>query len=134
MPASFFSASPPNLSTIWQLAMTLRPWSISAADRIRRCREYAELVAEVVGVTPSLVFDSSKPDGTPRKLLDIGRLTRLGWKPRIGLREGLRQTYADFCSRLESRDSASPGPATRDSAQPDSANPDSDKSVTQCTS
>jgi GDP-L-fucose synthase len=69
-------------------------------------RELAELVAEVVGVTPSLVFDSSKPDGTPRKLLDIGQLSRLGWKPRTGLREGLRQTYADFCFTLESRDSA----------------------------
>jgi GDP-L-fucose synthase len=64
-------------------------------------RELAALVAEVVGVKPSLVFDASKPDGTPRKLLDTGRLTLLGWKPRIGLREGLRQTYADFCSRGE---------------------------------
>jgi GDP-L-fucose synthase len=69
-------------------------------------RELAELVAEVVGVTPSLVFDSSKPDGTPRKLLDVGQLSRLGWKPRIGLREGLRQTYADFRSGLESGDSS----------------------------
>jgi GDP-L-fucose synthase len=75
-------------------------------------RELAELVAEVVGVTPSLVFDSSKPDGTPQKLLDIGQLSRLGWKPRIGLREGLRQTYADFCSRLESRASVSSSSAT----------------------
>jgi len=63
-------------------------------------RELAELVAEVVGVTPSLVFDSSKPDGTPRKLLDTSRLRALGWKPQIGLRDGLRQTYEDFCSRL----------------------------------
>jgi GDP-L-fucose synthase len=75
-------------------------------------RELAELVAEVVGVTPSLVFDSSKPDGTPQKLLDIGQLSRLGWKPRTGLREGLRQTYADFCSRLESRASVSSSSAT----------------------
>jgi GDP-L-fucose synthase len=66
-------------------------------------RELAELVAEVVGVDPSLVFDSSKPDGTPRKLLDIARLSRLGWKPRIGLREGLEQTYADFCSGFNDR-------------------------------
>lgn len=61
-------------------------------------RELAAVAAEVVGVAPSLVFDPSKPDGTPRKLLDVGRLLALGWKPRIGLREGLRQTYADFCS------------------------------------
>jgi GDP-L-fucose synthase len=74
-------------------------------------RELAALVAEVVGVTPSFVFDSSKPDGTPRKLLDIGRLGSLGWKPRIGLREGLRQTYADFCSRVNELDSAGAAPA-----------------------
>jgi GDP-L-fucose synthase len=61
-------------------------------------RELAAVVAEVVGVSPSLVFDASKPDGTPRKLLDVGRLLALGWRPRISLREGLRQTYADFCS------------------------------------
>ena len=64
--------------------------------------------------TGNLVFDTSKPDGTPRKLLDSGRLARLGWKPRISLREGLQQTYADFCSRpedqkLEDRDPADPG-------------------------
>jgi GDP-L-fucose synthase len=64
----------------------------------RTVRELAELVAEVVGVAPSLVFDSSKPDGTPRKVLDTSRLEALGWKQRIGLREGLRQTYEDFCS------------------------------------
>jgi GDP-L-fucose synthase len=63
-------------------------------------RELAELVAEMVGITPTLVFDSSKPDGTPRKLLDPSRLRALGWKPRIGLRDGLRQTYGEFCSRL----------------------------------
>jgi GDP-L-fucose synthase len=63
-------------------------------------RELADIVAEVVGVAPSLVFDSSKPDGTARKLLDSRRLRALGWKPRIGLRDGLRQTYADFCSRF----------------------------------
>lgn len=82
-------------------------------------RELAELVAEVVGVDPSLVFDASKPDGTPRKLLDTGRLARLGWKPRIDLREGLRQTYADFCSRFEDREPVGPGSAP---------------SVTQCAS
>jgi GDP-L-fucose synthase len=60
--------------------------------------ELAALVAEVVGVAPTLVFDSSMPDGTPRKLLDSSRLAGLGWKPRISLREGLAQTYADFCS------------------------------------
>src|SRR5690606_13373164 len=59
-------------------------------------RELAELVAEVVGFTGSLAFDRAKPDGTPRKLLDTTRLSALGWRPRIGLREGIALAYADF--------------------------------------
>lgn len=57
-------------------------------------RELATLICEVVGFTGELVFDTSKPDGTPRKLLDTSRITALGWKPRLGLREGVAQTYA----------------------------------------
>lgn len=82
----------------------------------RTVRELAALVAEVVGISPSFVFDSSKPDGTPRKLLDVRRLAALGWKPRISLREGLRQTYVDFCSRekqLDSGDGALAKPVTQ---------------------
>ena len=75
-------------------------------------RDLAELVAEVVGITPSFVFDASKPDGTPRKLLDISRLAALGWKPRIGLRDGLRQTYADFCSRGNQSQAGGAAPST----------------------
>ncbi len=56
-------------------------------------RELAELVAEVVGYQGRLVFDPSKPDGTPRKLLDVSRLSRLGWRASIPLREGIEQTY-----------------------------------------
>jgi GDP-L-fucose synthase len=59
-------------------------------------RELAEIVLEVVGVDADLVFDATKPDGTPRKLLDITRLQKLGWKPRISLRDGIRQTYEWF--------------------------------------
>jgi GDP-L-fucose synthase len=59
-------------------------------------RELAEHVAGVVGFKKKIVFDPSKPDGTPRKLLDIGLLTAFGWKPRTPLREGLRRTYRDF--------------------------------------
>jgi GDP-L-fucose synthase len=59
-------------------------------------RELAETVAEVAGFKGRLVFDSSKPDGTPRKLLDTSRLTSLGWKPKITLRAGIEQTYAWF--------------------------------------
>jgi GDP-L-fucose synthase len=61
-------------------------------------REVAELLAEVVDFGQPLVFDRTKPDGTPRKLLDTTRLTSLGWKLRTCLRDGLRLTYQDFCS------------------------------------
>ncbi|MGH8687197.1 MAG: GDP-L-fucose synthase family protein [Burkholderiales bacterium] len=59
-------------------------------------RELAELVCEVVGYRGGLEFDASKPDGTPRKLLDVGRLEALGWRSRIPLREGARLAYEDF--------------------------------------
>lgn len=75
-------------------------------------REVADLVAEVVGVAPTFVFDSAKPDGTPRKLLDVSRLSALGWKPRITLREGIRQTYTDFCSGVNALHSAQVQPGT----------------------
>ena len=57
-------------------------------------RELAELVRDVVGYDGDIVQDTSKPDGTPRKLLDVSRLHALGWRARIGLREGIASTYA----------------------------------------
>ncbi len=57
-------------------------------------RELAETIARVTGFGGRLVFDASKPDGTPRKLMDMSRLKALGWQARIGLEEGLRDTYA----------------------------------------
>lgn len=59
-------------------------------------RELAELLADVIGYEGELVQDTSKPDGTPRKVLDVSRLKGLGWEPRIGLREGIAETYAWF--------------------------------------
>jgi len=59
-------------------------------------RELAEMVMAVVGYRGELSFDPTKPDGTPRKLLDTRRLTDLGWQPRIKLRDGIAQTYAWF--------------------------------------
>ena len=59
-------------------------------------RELAELVAEVVGFSGKLTFDTSKPDGTPRKLLDVSRMRALGWKPKTDFREGIRLAYQDF--------------------------------------
>jgi GDP-L-fucose synthase len=58
--------------------------------------ELAHLVADVVGWRGDIVFDESKPDGTPRKVLDVGRLRDLGWEPTTGLREGIERTYAWF--------------------------------------
>ncbi|MCC6301457.1 MAG: GDP-L-fucose synthase [Gammaproteobacteria bacterium] len=59
-------------------------------------RELAETAQRVVGYPGSLVFDTSKPDGTPRKLLDVSRLGALGWSPRIGLDEGIGQVYRGY--------------------------------------
>jgi GDP-L-fucose synthase len=59
-------------------------------------RELAELIMSVSGYQGRLVFDTSKPDGTPRKLLDTTRLTTLGWKPKIPLKAGIESTYAWF--------------------------------------
>ena len=58
-------------------------------------RELAETVKDVVGFGGSIVYDHSKPDGTPRKLLDVGRMRALGWRARTGLREGVQLAYAD---------------------------------------
>jgi len=66
-------------------------------------RQLAELVAEVVGFQGRLSFDTSKPDGTPRKLLDVNRLARLGWKPRVPLSEGLRLAYRDFLQKVAAK-------------------------------
>ena len=58
--------------------------------------EFARLVADVVGYTGALTFDTTRPDGTPRKLLDVSRLTALGWRARTDLRAGLAEAYRDF--------------------------------------
>jgi GDP-L-fucose synthase len=59
-------------------------------------REFAEAVADVVGFKGKMMFDTARPDGAPRKLLDVSKLTALGWKARIHLRDGLQMAYADF--------------------------------------
>ena len=63
-------------------------------------RELAETIAEVTGFDGRLVFDASKPDGTPRKLLDVSRLRALGWQASIPLREGLRDAYAWYVQHI----------------------------------
>jgi GDP-L-fucose synthase len=59
-------------------------------------RELALTVAKVTGFQGEVVFDVTKPDGTPRKLMDVSRLTAMGWQASIGLEDGLRDTYAWF--------------------------------------
>ena len=59
-------------------------------------RELTETVAAVTGFKGRITWDASKPDGTPRKLMDVSRLSTLGWKARIGLREGIAQAYASY--------------------------------------
>jgi len=61
--------------------------------------ELAAMVAEAVGYTGELVFDTTKPDGTPQKLLDVSSLTGLGWQAKISLREGIARTVAEYLER-----------------------------------
>ena len=64
-------------------------------------QKLAELVADIVGFTGEVVWDTSKPDGTPRKLLDCSKLTALGWQTKISLRVGLADTYKWFLQQAE---------------------------------
>lgn len=59
-------------------------------------KELAETIAEIVGYQGEIVWNTDKPDGTPRKLMDVGRIQALGWKHRIDLREGIEKVYQDF--------------------------------------
>jgi GDP-L-fucose synthase len=62
-------------------------------------RELAEIIKDIVGYTGDIVFDTSKPDGTPRKLMDVSRLHALGWKAKTTFHSGLRQAYYDYLLR-----------------------------------
>lgn len=64
--------------------------------------ELSEMVRDVVGYSGAIVSDTSKPDGTPRKLLDVSRLRSLGWKAEIKLREGISETYSWFMENQRS--------------------------------
>jgi GDP-L-fucose synthase len=62
-------------------------------------RELAELIKSVVGFNGEIDWDSSKPDGTPRKLLDVSKIAALGWQPKIPLEEGIKATYDWYKSK-----------------------------------
>jgi len=64
-------------------------------------RELAQLVAEATGYRGGIDTDASKPDGTPRKLMDVSRLKAMGWAPKIGLREGIERTVREYREQLE---------------------------------
>ncbi len=67
-------------------------------------RELAETMKRVVGFEGALTFDSSKPDGAPRKLIDVSRLSAMGWSYQVDLEEGLKQTYQWFIETEHARD------------------------------
>lgn len=72
-------------------------------------RDLAGIVREVVGFDGDIVLDESKPDGTPRKLMDVSRLFDLGWRPRIGLEDGIRDTYRWFLEHVVPAESPASG-------------------------
>lgn len=66
-------------------------------------RELAEAICDVVGYEGELQFDASKPDGTPRKLLDVSRLAEMGWRASIGLEQGVADTYREFAATYDAK-------------------------------
>jgi GDP-L-fucose synthase len=66
-------------------------------------KELAETVKEIVGFTGSIQWDSTRPDGTPRKLMDVSKLHSLGWKHKIELKEGISLAYQDFLTNVSIR-------------------------------
>jgi GDP-L-fucose synthase len=77
-------------------------WINVGSGRDETIAELADTILRVVGFQGALRFDTSKPDGTPRKLLDTSRLTELGWSPKIGLEAGIRLTYEWFLNHRDS--------------------------------
>jgi GDP-L-fucose synthase len=79
---------------------TAVPINVGTGEDIR-IRDLAALIAKVVGYDGGIVFDQTKPDGTPRKLLDVTRLASLGWKAQTALVAGVESTYRWYVSELE---------------------------------
>ena len=94
---------------VFQLAAALEQYQADFETLLKnrfdseRCRavirELAEMVRELVYPQANVVWDDSKPDGTPRKLLNVDRIHALGWRHRIELAEGIKMTYAWFCEQ-----------------------------------
>ena len=69
------------------------------AAQILPIKELAALIKEITGFEGDLTFDTTKPDGTPRKLLDVTKLNNLGWHYKTGLKEGIQLAYQDFLQK-----------------------------------
>ena len=76
------------------------PVNVGIGDDIT-IAELAQTVADVLGFKGKIVYDTTKPDGTPRKLLDVSKITALGWKAKVELKEGIKMAYSDFLARYE---------------------------------
>jgi GDP-L-fucose synthase len=72
--------------------------NVGCGDEIS-IRDLAQRVVRIVGYEGEILWDTSKPNGTPRKVLDAGALSRLGWRPEFSLNEGLRRTYDWYCKQ-----------------------------------
>ena len=73
------------------------PINVGSGDELS-IADFAATVADIVGYEGKLIFDTSKPDGTPRKLLDVSRLNALGWRATTSLEDGIRRAYQAFQS------------------------------------
>ena len=68
-----------------------------------KIKELAELVKEIIGFKGKIIWDTSRPDGIPRKLLDVSRIKALGWEPKIELEEGIKRTYEWYVGNAEQK-------------------------------
>ena len=79
--------------------MLFRSYNVGTGEDVT-IKELAETVMSVVGFNGKIVFDASKPDGTPRKLLNVERLRKMGWQANTALRDGIAKAYADFIDNV----------------------------------
>lgn len=102
--ATIFLANLPDLQSPSLLTPDSPPLINIGCGRDQTIRESATIVKDVVGFTGELVFDTDKPDGTPRKLLAVNRLNSLGWQPHIPLAHGIKQSYEDYQTRVRNKE------------------------------
>jgi len=96
-----FEASRPNTrNSIINNKPTVRLWGSGNPQReFIYSEDLADMIKQVVGFEGNTIYDSTKPDGTMRKLLDVRKLNKLGWKSNVSLRDGLQKTYANYLTK-----------------------------------